>query len=139
MKVELSRLNDSFYLEAVTEEGNKIEFDASAEIGGENKGVRPMQALLMSLAACSSIDVILILKKQKQKISDFRITVDGEREKDKEPALWEKVHVHFKIKGEVDKEKAERAAKLSMDKYCSVAETLRRAGAAITHEVSVNN
>ena len=137
MRIELSRLNDSFYLEAVTEEGNKIEFDASAEIGGENKGVRPMQALLMSLAACSSIDVIFILKKQKQKISDFRISVAGEREKNKEPALWKKIHLHFKIKGEVDKEKAERAVKLSMDKYCSVAETLRRAGAVITYEVSV--
>jgi putative redox protein len=80
----------------------------------------------------------MILKKQKQEIIDFQISIDGEREKDKEPALWETAHVHFKLKGKIEKEKAERAARLSMEKYCSVSKTLEKAGAKVTYSVSVN-
>lgn len=138
MKVELNRLDNDFYFEAKNEEGNIIHFDASPNIGGHNKGVRPMQALLMAMGGCSAIDIILILKKQKQEISDFKISIDGEREQGKEPALWQKAHLVFSIKGKVDKEKAERAVQLSMEKYCSVSKTLEVAGAKITYTVKVN-
>lgn len=138
MRIELKQLDDAFHFEAVSETGNIALMDAGENIGGSNKGVRPMQMLLMGLGGCSAIDVVMILKKQRQVISDFQITIDGEREVDKEPSLWKTIQIHFKLKGEIDKEKAERAVQLSMDKYCSVSKTLEIAGATITYKVSVN-
>lgn len=138
MKIELKRLDDAFHFEAKSETGNIAYMDAGENIGGHNKGVRPMQMLIMGLGGCSAIDIVLILKKQKQIIETFEISIDAEREKDKEPALWENVEIHFKLTGQIDKEKAERAVQLSMDKYCSVSKTLEIAGAKITYKVSVN-
>ncbi|MES2139147.1 MAG: OsmC family protein [Bacteroidota bacterium] len=138
MRIELKQLDDAFHFEAISETGNIALMDAGENIGGSNKGVRPMQMLLMGLGGCSAIDIVMILKKQRQVISDFQITIDGEREADKEPSLWKTIQIHFKLKGEIDKEKAERAVQLSMDKYCSVSKTLEIAGATITYKVSVN-
>jgi putative redox protein len=138
MRIELKRLDDAFHFEAISETGNIAMMDAGENIGGHNKGVRPMQMMIMGLGGCSAIDVVLILKKQKQVIEDFQISIDAEREKDKEPALWETIKIHFKLKGKIEKEKAERAVQLSMDKYCSVSRTLEIAGAKITYKVSVN-
>ncbi len=112
--------------------------DAGPNIGGKGNGVRPMQMLIMGLGGCSAIDVVMILKKQKQEIKDFKITIDAEREQGKEPALWTKAHLVFLITGAVELDKAQRAVDLSMEKYCSVSETLKRAGTAITYEVKVN-
>jgi putative redox protein len=81
---------------------------------------------------------VAILKKQKQPIDNFKMHIKGQREKDKTPALWEKIHVLFELTGDIDEDKAKRACALSIDKYCSVAETLRRAGATISWEVKVN-
>jgi len=81
----------------------------------------------------------MILKKQKQDLQGLEIEVDGEREEGKEPALWRTIDVNFKLSGDVDPQKAERAVELSMQKYCSVAETLRKAGAEIRYVVFVNN
>ncbi|GAB4130703.1 MAG: OsmC family protein [Bacteroidia bacterium] len=138
MKVTLNRLDDAFHFEARSEDGVSMHFDANPEIGGHNKGVRPMQALLMAIGGCSAIDIIMILKKQKQEITDFKIDIDGEREKGKEPALWEKAHVIYHLEGNVEPEKAKRACQLSMEKYCSVSKTLEKAGAQVSWEVWVN-
>jgi putative redox protein len=139
MRIELKRLDDAFHFEAKSETGNIAFMDGGENIGGHNKGVRPMQMLLMGLGGCSAIDIVMILKKQKQVITDFEISIDGEREAGKEPFLWKTVVVHFKLKGQIDLDKAERAVKLSMDKYCSVSKTLELAGATISYKVSVND
>ncbi len=138
MKIDLKRKNNAFHFEAKDEDGAIINMDGSPDIGGENKGLRPMQLLLAGMGGCAAIDIILILKKQKQEIEDFQIEVNGEREKGKEPALWQTAHVKFKLKGKIEKTKAECAVELSMKKYCSVAATLEKAGAKVTYEVSVN-
>ncbi len=138
MKVSLQRLNDAFHFEAKGGDGVSMQFDANPEIGGSNLGVRPMQALLMSIGGCSAIDIIMILKKQRQEITDFKINIDGDREADKEPALWTSAHVVYHLEGNIDPEKAKRACELSMEKYCSVSKTLEAAGAKITWEVTVN-
>ena len=138
MRVELKRTDDSFKMEAKAENGKTLVFDGSLAIGGHDAGVSPMQSLLMAMGACSAIDVIMILKKQKQDLKDIQISIDGEREPGKEPSLWKKVHAHFKLFGPIEQDKAERAIGLSMDKYCSVAATLRAAGAEITHEFSIH-
>ena len=137
MRIELKRLDDAFHFEAKSETGNIAFMDGGENIGGHNKGVRPMQMLLMGLGGCSAIDIVMILKKQKQVIEDFEISIDGEREQGKEPSLWETVVVHFKLKGQIDIDKAERAVKLSMDKYCSVSKTLEPT-ATIHYKVVLN-
>ena len=137
MKINVKRLNDNFHLEASIEDGNKIQMDSSPEIGGEGKGMRPRQLLLAALGGCSAIDVILILKKQKQEITDFDVEVEGESEKVEDYSLFRDICLHFKIKGKVDLDKAERAAKLSIEKYCSVSKTLEPT-AKITFKVTVN-
>jgi putative redox protein len=137
MKITLERLDDAFNMKASDEFGHSVLMDSSPAHGGDNKGVRPMNMLIMGLGGCTSIDVIMILKKQRQEIRDFKIVIEAEREKDKEPALWAKAHLLFSLKGKIDKGKAVRAVELSMKKYCSVAETLRKSGTEITWSVEV--
>ncbi|HRE68749.1 MAG TPA: OsmC family protein [Cyclobacteriaceae bacterium] len=124
VKIEINRVDDAFLLEAVNEAGNTIRFDASPDIGGSNQGMRPMQVILAALGACGSFDVISILKKQKQELMDIKIIVTGERE-NKVPAVYTEAHIHFKLFGKVDADKAKRAVELAVEKYCSVGETLK--------------
>jgi putative redox protein len=136
IKIELNRLNDAFHFEAANEQGNKVYLDASPDIGGTNQGMRPMQMLLAAMGGCSSIDVINILKKQKQDLKDIKVTVTGEREKDAIPSLFTDVHVTFKLFGNLDKDKVNKAVSLSVEKYCSVAKTLE-AKAKVTYSVEI--
>jgi putative redox protein len=136
IKIELKRLNDAFHFEAANENGNSVHIDASPDIGGTNQGMRPMQMLLAALGGCSSIDVVNILKKQKQELKDIQVTITGEREKDAIPSLYTEVHAHFKLFGKLDKDKAEKAVNLAVDKYCSVAKTLEKT-AKVTHSFEI--
>ncbi|SEL82139.1 putative redox protein [Chitinophaga rupis] len=138
MKISLKRIDDGFNMEATDENGHSVLMDSSVENGGNNNGVRPMQMLIMGLGGCSAIDVVMILKKQRQEITDFRIEIEAEREKGKEPSIWETAKIVFYLDGKVDPDKAARAVELSMNKYCSVAETLRRSGTNLTWETRVN-
>jgi putative redox protein len=137
MIIELNRVEGDYGFEAKDINGHTLHLDTSVETGGTNFGVRPMQSLLMGLGGCSAIDITSILKKQRFTIDGFSIKISGEREKGKEPSLWESVHIIFELKGNMDKEKADRACALSINKYCSVAETLRRSGTKITWEVNI--
>lgn len=134
--IELSRLNDAFHFEASNEQGNKVNIDASPDIGGTNQGMRPMQMLLAAMGGCSAIDLVNILKKQKQDLKDIKITVTGEREQDATPSLYTKVHVHFRLFGKLDSEKVNKAVVLAVEKYCSVAKTLE-VKAKISHSVEI--
>jgi len=137
-RIELSRVQNDYGFEAKDESGHIVRMDTSTESGGKDFGVRPMQMLLMGLAGCTAIDVIMILNKQKQEIRDYKMVINGHREPGKEPSLWKDVTVEFHLYGAIDKDKAQRAVDLSMEKYCSVAETLRRAGADIKYTVTIH-
>ncbi len=138
IRIELERVQGEYGFEARDAGGHKMAMDSSPDIGGMNTGIRPMQTLLMALGGCSGIDIVSILKKQRQNIDAFTMTIEGEREADVVPSLWKTIHVSFELKGELDADKVKRACALSVDKYCSVAETLRRAGAVIDWQVIVN-
>lgn len=125
MQVELVRVDDAFHFEAVGTSAIAQHIDASTDIGGHNAGARPMEMLLMGLAGCSAIDVIVILQKQKQVIDDFRLKVEGLREKDAHPAPFKKIHITYLLKGNLNPDKVKRAIDLSMDKYCSATAQLR--------------
>ena len=136
MVIKLERLDDAFHLRATNEQGNSVETDASPAIGGGGHGMRPMEMLLSSLGACSSIDVIDILRKMRQPLQDIKVTLNGEREKDKTPSLFTDIHIVFDLYGDLDVDKAKRAVDMSMEKYCSVAKIVEKT-AKITWEANV--
>ena len=136
--IELSRQQLDYGFVSTDAMGHTVPMDTSPETGGKDFGFRPMQLLLSALAGCSAIDVISILNKQRQQVTDYKMKVHGERQAGVEPSLWTKIEVEFHLFGEIDTAKAKRAADLSMDKYCSVAATLRKAGADISWKVFVN-
>lgn len=138
IRIEVSRVGEGYGFEAKDAYGHTARTDTSPDTGGQNFGIRPMQMLLMGLGGCSGIDVVSILKKQRQTINNFNMVIEGQREPDKEPSLFTDIHVRFELEGNIEPEKARRACQLSIDKYCSVAETLRRAGANIQWNVVVN-
>ena len=137
-KIELSRVSGDYGFEATDQYGHTVKMDSSPESGGLDYGVRPMQMLLMGLAGCSAIDVIAILKKQRQEVRDYKMVVNGDREPNKEPSLWKEINIEFHLHGDIDPDKAQKAADLSIGKYCSVAATLVKAGAEIKYKVFVH-
>lgn len=136
--INLSRVSDDFGFEASDQNGHTVKMDTSPESGGKNYGVRPMQMLLMGLAGCSAIDVISILKKQRQDIKDYKMVVNGDREAGVEPSLWKDIDIEFHLYGDIDEDKAKRAVELSLGKYCSVSATLQKASADIKWEVFIH-
>ncbi|WP_242920220.1 OsmC family protein [Pontibacter liquoris] len=137
MQVNLTRVDQDFHFEATGAAGVTINIDGSPQIGGHEAGARPMELLLMGLGGCSAIDIIQILKKQRQQIDSFNIKVDAARMEGQVPSLFESIHIHFILGGPLDEEKVRKAIDLSLDKYCSVAAILYKT-ATITHSFEVN-
>ena len=138
MKIKINRSDNAFHMEAENEDGAIIHTDASPDIGAQGTGFRPMQLLLAAIGSCSSIDIISILSKQRQQLDDIQIIVNGNREKGIIPSLFEEIHVDFRLKGNLDKEKVARAIKLAMEKYCSVAKILEKT-ANISYSYKINS
>jgi putative redox protein len=124
MEVNLTRVDQDYHFEARGAANVVINIDANPEIGGHNAGARPMELMLMGLGGCSAIDIISILKKQRQPIERFDINVKAERQKVEEFNLFSTIHVHFILGGALDEDKVRRAIDLSLEKYCSVAAIL---------------
>jgi len=137
IRIEVNRVHGDYGFEAKDALGHMAKMDSNPESGGQNYGIRPMQMLLMGLGGCSGIDIVSILKKQRQTVEGFRMVIEGEREQGKEPSLWETIHIVFELKGPIDPDKAKKAVELSMEKYCSVAATLREAGCTFDWTVRV--
>ncbi len=134
-QIELKRVEGDFGFEARDAAGHTARMDSSPETGGTNFGIRPMQMLLMGLGGCSGIDIVSILKKQRQTVDSFQMHIEGERQQGKEPTLWQSIRIIFELKGQIDPDKAKKACELSMEKYCSVAATLREAHCHISWEL----
>lgn len=131
MIVNLRRIDDDYNIEATNEDGLTVQTDGSPDIGGHNAAFRPMQMLLASLGGCSSIDVIYLLRKQRQQLDDLKVQVSAQR-RDEEPRLFTDIHVAYKLYGDLDEKKAERACRLSMEKLCSVSLMLKAGGVKFT-------
>jgi len=109
---------------AKTGSGHEVIMDGDPAYGGEDKGPRPMELVLVALGGCSGMDIASILKKKKMDVSAIDITVKGERAPDY-PKKYTGVEIEFTVKGkDLTKEAVERAVQLSMDKYCSVKATI---------------
>jgi putative redox protein len=138
MKVTLQRVNDNFHFQLKNERGHVIDVDNRSEYGGDDLGASPMELLLMGVAGCSSIDIITILKKQRQEITSFKSEVEGIRVPIEDAKPFKEITVTFFLEGEIDADKAMRAAELSFDKYCSVSKTLEPT-ATINFKIILNN
>jgi putative redox protein len=123
MKVDLQRVGPAAF-RAVAGSGGELVVDGSPEIGGEGRGMRPMELLLAALASCASMDVVHILRKQREPLENLEVHTEGERP-DTTPSPFRRIHLHFVAHGGVDQHKLERAVQLSVEKYCSVSESLK--------------
>jgi putative redox protein len=121
---------------AETQSNHAIVMDGAPEGGGRNIGPRPMETVLAGTGGCTAYDVVTILRKARQQISDCVVEVDAERAPD-DPKVFTRIHFHFVISGEaVDPAKVERAIELSAQKYCSASIMLGKT-AAITHDFEI--
>lgn len=135
MKVNLKRVNEAFHYEASTIDKIKVNIDANPAIGGEGKGTRPMELLLMGVAGCASIDLGLILQKQRMELIDYQVDVSAERN-DNVAKNFKSINLHFILYGNLDSSKVERAIDLTLTKYCSVALSLDKE-IEITHSFTI--
>ena len=103
--------------------GGEVVLDGAPEIGGEGRGMRPMELLLTAIASCSAMDVVAILRKQREPLESLRIEIEGARQ-DGAPSPFTRVRIVFVARGAVDEHKLRRAVALSVDKYCSVRATM---------------
>ncbi|GER60645.1 OsmC family protein [Patiriisocius marinus] len=136
MKIEMQRVNEDYLFEAKGKSGVPILIDNT--VNGVSKGASPMELLLMGVGGCSAIDVIHILKKQRQEITHYSIEVDGNREVVKEAKPFKTINVHITLEGNITPEKAIRAAELSFEKYCSVSITLEKS-VIVNYEITLNS
>jgi putative redox protein len=119
-----------------TGSGHSVVMDGPPEHGGKNLGIRPMEMLLLGLGGCTSFDVMMILKKFRQPVTDCVAIVEAERA-DTDPKVFTKIHVHFIVSGKELKEKQiKRAIELSADKYCSASIMLGKV-AEVTHDYEI--
>ncbi len=138
MKVHLTRQNDAVHFEASSELSSvKVNIDGPDSIGGEGKGVRPMELVLMALGSCSVFDLTTILQKQRQDLQDIQVEVTGDR-REEIPNIFTKIHIAFRLKGDIDEAKAQKAAELAVKKYCSVHDMLAQGGVDITYSLQIN-
>lgn len=123
--------------EAKSESGHSVMMDGSPAYGGENRGARPMELILMGLGGCASFDIVTILKKARQEVTDVQCQLEAERA-DAVPAVFTKIHLHFVVTGKGIKEKqVAKAIELSADKYCSASKMLSDGGVEITHDFEI--
>ena len=119
-----------------TGSGHAVVMDGAVEAGGRNLGPRPMEMLLLGLGSCSAFDVVLILRRGRETVSDCIVEIDGERATT-EPKVFTNIKMHFVLIGtNLDPKKVERAIQLSADKYCS-ASAMLGAVAKITHDFEI--
>jgi putative redox protein len=135
MKVVLDRKNDDFLFEAKGASNVKVLIDNKTN--DEVKGASPMELLLMAVGGCNAIDIVSILKKQRQQIDGYHIEVEGKRKEVLDAKPFEAIHVAIYLEGDIVPAKAKRAAALSFEKYCSVSITLQ-GSVIVTYDVFVN-
>lgn len=138
MKARISWLQEAMFL-GESGSGHTVVMDGPESSGGRNIGIRPMEMLLLGVGGCSAFDVVSILRKSRQAVSDCVCEVEATRA-DAIPAVFETIHLRFVVRGsELDPLKVQRAVELSAEKYCSASIMLGKAGVAITHDFVIEN
>ena len=129
-------LQEGSTFEGVADSGHRVTMDVAPEVGGRNLGLRPMEMVLLGLGGCTAIDVLHMLRKGRQPITDMRVELDAERADDV-PKVFTRIHLHFVFTGAgLDPHKIERAINLSASKYCSASMMLNKT-AEMTHDFEI--
>lgn len=116
--------------------GHAVIMDGAAEAGGRNLGFRPMEMLLLGLGGCSAFDVVMILKRGREQVTDCIVEIDAERATE-DPKVFTRIAMRYIISGTaLDPKKVERAVNLSAEKYCSATAVLSKT-AQITHSIEI--
>ena len=129
MEIVLESIHGDLNFRGTNDRGQSLQFS------GNKEAVSPMESVLMAAAACSSIDVEMILKKMRQNVKAVHVKATGTRA-DAIPAVFTKIHLHYMISGDLKEEKAQKAVKMSMEEYCSVSIMLSKS-VEITYSVEV--
>ena len=138
MKTEITWL-EKVQFSAVADSGHTIKIDGPEDSGGENAGTRPMELMLMGVGGCTSFDVVTILGKSRQKVTNCVTQITATRA-DSIPQVFEKIHIHFEIEGEaLNSARVEKAIELTSEKYCSASILMQRAGVEVTHSFNITN
>ncbi|AOH55023.1 OsmC family protein [Peribacillus muralis] len=117
-----------------TPSGHEVKMDAAEDVGGQNSGARPTELLLQSLAGCTGIDIVMILKKMRLEPLSFQMEIDGTRAEEN-PKRFTHYHIHYLLEGELPEDKVVRAIRLSKDTYCSVYHSLN-ASMAVSYSIN---
>jgi putative redox protein len=135
MKARVKWVQDATFL-GEAGSGHAVVMDGPPEHGGRNLGVRPMEMLLLGMGGCTAFDVVHILRKSRQPISDCVAELEAERAAE-DPKIFTRIHVHFIVTGTgLDEKRVARAVSLSADKYCSASIMLGKT-AEITHDFEI--
>ena len=138
MQARVNWVEDVMFV-AESGSGHAVVVEGAPEGGGRNLGMRPMELVALGVASCSSYDVVTILRKARQKISRCEARVSARRA-DSVPAVFESIHLHFRIAGEnLNETQVARAIELSAEKYCSASIMLKQAGVKVTHDHEITS
>ena len=136
MKARVKWVEEATFL-AESGSGHAIVMDGPPDLGGRNLGVRPMEMVLLGMGGCTAFDVVHILKKARQPVTDCVAELDAERA-ESDPKIFTRIHVHFVIKGKgLDEKRVARAVELSAEKYCSASIMLANGGVEISHDYEI--
>ena len=135
MKARIKWVQDVMFL-GESGSGHSVVMDGAPDAGGRNLGVRPMEMLLLGLGGCSAFDVMLILKRGREAVTDCVVDIDAERATT-DPKVFTKIVMHYTVTGQgLDRKKVERAVQLSAGKYCSASAIIGKT-AEITHTITL--
>lgn len=137
MKIKINRVNQAVHFVAQNTTDSEVHIDGVESIGGQNLGMRPMELLLTAFATCSALDVVEILKKQRQELIDMEIEVEGQRHEVEKTNPFKSIDIKFNLKGNIDRNKAERAVALATKDYCSVRASMDP-NIEVNHKVVIN-
>ena len=137
MSIKVEWRKQGYQFEAENGVGGKIRMDGDGVLQGIEGGITPFELLLAGVGACSAVDVLMILKKQRQIIESLEVQVEPEKTKnDIGYSEYKRIHMHYTLKGFIDLAKAQKALKLSVEKYCSVSKALEKAS-EISYSVEI--
>ena len=137
MSIKVEWRQEGYQFEAENTIGGKIRMDGDGVLQGIEGGIAPFELLLAGVGACSAVDVLMILKKQRQSIKNLVVLVEPEKIKnDVGYSEYKSIHMHYILEGAIDQAKAEKALKLSVEKYCSVSKALEK-GSEISYSVEI--
>ena len=136
MKIYLRSTDQPARFEATNDRGHTVYVEGQSKFGGQDTAPTPTELLLVSQAGCTAIDIVTLLKKMRQPIVNLEIESNGTRVEGQIPNVLDNIHLHFKIWGDVDPGKAEKAISMSIEKYCPVSKMIDQV-TKITHSFEI--